>query len=461
MADYQTYFQAVLRPPSEHMTEDFFALSGRYSNFQKETYFIRYVSKHEYGNITDKLRLWQEDAGARCSGHVFVPALPKQPDQAELEQYIALYHQGNYKLPFSFENRILEEAFETNFREILQLFQKSKGRVEESIIRNFVIKMLYWIDRYFPLLFTQTKKIAAFPKFVCSGTVKLPEYLFLYLLYRMGCDVLYLGKERDVCVEDADLLRLSVYIEAPEKKTEPIAAAPAVVPGSGENRPVRAHSPRPQRAPAERPVSGKPADCTPPASGEKQPMEYEELAKMASSVVMLQVFDAQNQCFKTGSGVIINESGYILTNFHVVSGGRYYGVLLEEEPDVFYTDELIKYHPDLDLAILRMNKRRRPIPVWRGETPLVRGQKVVAIGSPLGLFNTVSDGIISGFRTVGAQTMIQFTAPTSHGSSGGALLDLYGNLIGIITAGFDDGQNLNLAVDYQTILEFSRGLLTL
>ena len=57
--------------------------------------------------------------------------------------------------------------------------------------------------------------------------------------------------------------------------------------------------------------------------------------------------------------------------------------------------------------------------------------------------------------------MIQFTAPTSHGSSGGALLDLYGNLIGIITAGFDDGQNLNLAVDYQTILEFSRGLLTL
>ena len=355
----------------------------------------------------------------------------------------------------------LEEAFETNFREILQLFQKSKGRVEESIIRNFVIKMLYWIDRYFPLLFTETKKIAAFPKFVCSGTVKLPEYLFLYLLYRMGCDVLYLGKERDVCVEDADLLRLSVYIEAPEKKTEPIAAAPAVVPGSGENRPVRAQPPRPQRAPAERPVSGKPADCTPPASGEKQPMEYEELAKMASSVVMLQVFDAQNQCFKTGSGVIINESGYILTNFHVVSGGRYYGVLLEEESDVFYTDELIKYHPDLDWRFADEQTPQAHSGLAGGRLRWSEVEKVVAIGSPLGLFNTVSDGIISGFRTVGAQTMIQFTAPTSHGSSGGALLDLYGNLIGIITAGFDDGQNLNLAVDYQTILEFSRGLLKL
>lgn len=459
MADYQKYFQAVLRPPSEHMAEDFFVLSGRYSNFQKETYFIRYISKHEYGNIVDKLRLWQEDERAKRNGHVFVPALPKQPDRAELEQYIALYQQGNYKLPFSFENQILEDAFESNFREIVQLFQKSKGRVEESILRNFVIKMLYWIDQYFPRLFIETKKIACFPKFVCCGTVKLPEYLFLCLLYRMGCDVLYLGKEQDVCVEDPDLLRLSVSIEAPDKKPEPIIPAPA--PDRGANHPVRTQSPRPQRVPAEQPVFRSPAVSSTPAGEEKQPMAYEELAKMASSVVMLQVYDEQDQCFKTGSGVIINESGYILTNFHVVSGGRYYGVLLEEESDVFYTDELIKYHPDLDLAILRMNKRRKPIRVWQGKTPLVRGQKVVAIGSPLGLFNTVSDGIISGFRTVGARTMIQFTAPTSHGSSGGALLDLYGNLIGIITAGFDDGQNLNLAVDYQAILEFSGGLLAL
>ena len=134
-------------------------------------------------------------------------------------------------------------------------------------------------------------------------------------------------------------------------------------------------------------------------------------------------------------------------------------MLLEEETEVFYTNELIKYNQDLDLAILRMEKRRAPIPIYRGPEPLVRGQKVVAIGSPLGLFNTVSDGIISGFRTVGRRSMLQFTAPTSHGSSGGALLDVYGNLIGVITAGFDDGQNLNLAVDYQSILEFARGLL--
>ena len=132
---------------------------------------------------------------------------------------------------------------------------------------------------------------------------------------------------------------------------------------------------------------------------------------------------------------------------------------MEEETDVFYTDELIKYHQDYDLAVLRMQKRRAPIPISGSGRGLVRGQKVVAIGSPLGLFNSVSDGIISGFRQLERVSMIQFTAPVSHGSSGGALLDLYGELIGLITAGYDDGQNLNLAVDYQTISQFVRGLL--
>lgn len=77
----------------------------------------------------------------------------------------------------------------------------------------------------------------------------------------------------------------------------------------------------------------------------------------------------QDQRFKSGSGVIINDKGYVLTNFHVVRGGRYYGVLLEEESNVFYTDRLVKYHPNYDLTVLQMKKRRRPIPspsIWKG-----------------------------------------------------------------------------------------------
>lgn len=77
---------------------------------------------------------------------------------------------------------------------------------------------------------------------------------------------------------------------------------------------------------------------------------------------------------------------------------------------------------------------------------------------PLGLFNSVSDGIIAGFRRLGDTDMIQFTAPTS-GSSGGALLDRFGRLIGIVTVGFEGGQNLNLAVSYTAIGPFVRGFL--
>lgn len=451
MADYRQYFQVVLRPASDHAVEDFFSLSGRYSNFRKETCFIRYLSKARYGAALERLRMWQEDERAKDSGYVFAPELSRKMDQAELERYVTLYHSGKYQLPFHFENGILEEAFEENFRQILQAFCRSRGRSEESIVRNFAVRMFCWIDRYFPKLFAKTKKIGTFPKFACSGTVKLPEYLFLCLLYHMGCDVLYLGQSRDVQVDDPELLGMSVCVEAPDEVPAPAAQVSAAA-GRPAKQPLRQAPENPK--PAERDT---PAPAAPPEEGGE--LSYVELARLASSVVMLQVFDEQGQCFKTGSGVIIRESGYILTNFHVAAGGRCYGILLEEEPEVFYTNELIKYNQELDLAVLRMDKHRAPIPVRRDGEPLVRGQKVVAIGSPLGLFNTVSDGIISGFRTVGERPMIQFTAPTSHGSSGGALLDLYGNLIGIITAGFDDGQNLNLAVGYQAIREFTRGLL--
>ena len=97
--------------------------------------------------------------------------------------------------------------------------------------------------------------------------------------------------------------------------------------------------------------------------------------------------------------------------------------------------------------------------MYTGDKKLVRGQRVVAIGSPLGLFNSVSDGIISGFRNVNGVDMIQFTAPTSHGSSGGAVLNMYGEVIGMSTAGIDSGQNLNLAVKYEDINPFIRGFI--
>jgi len=440
--------------------------------------------------------------------------------------------------PFSYQNRIWEEALRRNYEKVLNLYEEVSGHREPAFVRNFGVKLLYWIEFYFPQLFLETMKMRSFPKFVCGGTVKLQEYLFLYLLVLMGCDVLYLNPEQDVLVDSEILLRLSSlcelgpkrrivipavfdsgmrekllgtgnaskgkivisrdYVRRPEKRREtaentivcgtprqPEAAANVTgTPGasgggagtsgsSGGSTGVRMSiPPRPGRS--AQPGGGQTGSSRPSvppiisnggSSGNQsgygladgQPLDYVELAKRASSVVMIGVYNKNKECYKTGSGAIISDRGFILTNFHVACDAAYYGIRLEEEEHIFFTDELVKYNQYHDLAILRVDRPRAPIPIYRGKQELVRGQKVVAIGSPLGLFNTVSDGIISGFRKMEDVSMIQFTAPTSHGSSGGALLDLYGNLIGVITAGYDDGQNLNLAVDYKTVWTFAQG----
>ena len=186
-------------------------------------------------------------------------------------------------------------------------------------------------------------------------------------------------------------------------------------------------------------------------------LEFEELALRASSVVMIAVHDRKGDIIGNGSGIMIGREGYILTNNHVARGGSFYSVRIENDETMYKTDEIIKYNSLLDLAVIRIDRKLQPLPVYRGSRPLVRGQKVVAIGSPLGLFNSVSDGIISGFRRLNDVDMIQFTAPISHGSSGGAVLNMYGEVIGVSTAGFDEGQNINLAVGYEFINTFVRG----
>ena len=191
---------------------------------------------------------------------------------------------------------------------------------------------------------------------------------------------------------------------------------------------------------------------------------YEELAQYACSVVQIFSIRRQSnssdrfQILGSGSGIMISSNGYILTNYHVTKASHDFAVRVENDEKVYFTNRLIKYHSDFDLAIIRIDRKLTPIRIYQSPQPLVRGQRVVAIGSPQGLFNTVSDGIISGFRTIDMVDMIQFTAPISNGSSGGALINMYGELIGISTSGIDDGQNINFAVDYKSILNFTRGV---
>ncbi|MDE6620553.1 MAG: serine protease [Lachnospiraceae bacterium] len=186
-------------------------------------------------------------------------------------------------------------------------------------------------------------------------------------------------------------------------------------------------------------------------------MSYEQLAQLASSVVMIMIHDNSGQPFASGSGIMIGRKGYILTNNHVLSEGKFFTVRIENDDKCYKTEQVIKYNQLLDLAVIRIDRELAPLPIYKGPQKLVRGQKVVAIGSPRGLFNSVSDGIISGFRKLDDVDMIQFTAPISQGSSGGAVLNMYGEVIGISTLEMIDAQNLNMAVGYEFINLFTQG----
>ena len=305
MNPFFNQFQVVRLETAQHPVEEFFQRPGRYSNFQKETFFLRWTAGQDFNAWVSLCRSWQNDR----SGYVYAEQLNRL-DTTAAERYRERYSQGKCNPSFHFQNLLWEETFTGTLQEILDLFRRVRNCTEDSILRNFAVKLLYWIDCYFPKLFVETTKLTRFPKFVCSGTVGTAEYLFLYLLYRLGCDVLYVGKEQDVSVQSAELLALSQRVEQtpvlPRQQTtaETARTEPVMV----QQRPTlsRASLQRPDRAapPVQQPTPQPVRQTAPQTGAQRQPMEFEELARFASSVVMLKVFDQNKECVKSGSGII-------------------------------------------------------------------------------------------------------------------------------------------------------------
>ncbi|MGI6726489.1 MAG: trypsin-like peptidase domain-containing protein [Christensenellales bacterium] len=183
--------------------------------------------------------------------------------------------------------------------------------------------------------------------------------------------------------------------------------------------------------------------------------DYAAINTAAGSVLMLLVYDnAQSDYIATGSGFVAFDSNTLITNYHVVEGGDL--VLAEsDEGEGYFLDEVLAADEELDLAILRFKAPSdlNPLPL-NGQGDWLRGQPVVAIGSPKGLRNTVSKGDISALFVEDNLRYIQFTAPISNGSSGGALFDNTGKVIGITTSSLSEsGQNLNFAIDIREAIQ--------
>lgn len=152
-----------------------------------------------------------------------------------------------------------------------------------------------------------------------------------------------------------------------------------------------------------------------------------------------------------GSGFFI-EDGIIVTNFHVIEGGRRAYVRLTDER-LIEVEGIVCTNPALDLAIIKLTEQIGIEPVsLGGMVDVQKGEMAVAIGSPLGLFNTVSTGIVSNTWEQDGVYLIQISIPITHGNSGGALFDDSGKVIGVTTSGIGEA-NLNFAVSTEHLLE--------
>lgn len=153
-----------------------------------------------------------------------------------------------------------------------------------------------------------------------------------------------------------------------------------------------------------------------------------------------------------GSGFFVSSDGLAVSNWHVFSGSNSYQVQTSDG-DLYGVDKIVAKDAEADYVVFRVKhdagKTFNFLP--RGNRNYRVGDKVYAIGSPKGYTNTLSSGDISQIRN-GDKYSIQINVPTDHGSSGGALINTYGEVIGITSAGVDNSNaNLNFAIDIRKL----------
>lgn len=152
-----------------------------------------------------------------------------------------------------------------------------------------------------------------------------------------------------------------------------------------------------------------------------------------------------------GSGVIVREDGLIVTNAHVVNMASKIYVILSDGTMV--QAALVAINPSNDLALIKIDLSRAIKPIKLAKDVMI-GETVVSIGNPLGLENSVSAGVVSGLnRTLSAPNaqiaftgLIQTDASINQGSSGGAILNLDGELVGINLAVVQGAQSIGFAI---------------
>lgn len=180
-----------------------------------------------------------------------------------------------------------------------------------------------------------------------------------------------------------------------------------------------------------------------------------EIAREQSkAVVIIEALDERGSVTGQGSGFIVTPQGAVVTNLHVVQGASSLRVKLPGG-DAYKTSDLVDVDDVKDIAIVKIKGFKLPAVTLGDSDKAETGEAVVAISSPEGLVNSISTGVISGVRRFDTHRVFQISAPISQGSSGGALFNSSGEVIGVITYLLKSGQNLNFAVP----INYARGMI--
>jgi len=157
--------------------------------------------------------------------------------------------------------------------------------------------------------------------------------------------------------------------------------------------------------------------------------------------------DKDGQPIAQGSGFVVSKDGRIVTNYHVVKSGV---AAIVKLPDgaFFAVDGMLAFDKNRDIAVIKAHGENFHTVALGDSSRVQVGDEVVAIGNPLSLESTVSNGIVSAIRDIKEEggKFLQITAPISPGSSGGPLFSMMGEVVGITSSGIKGGENLNFSI---------------
>lgn len=189
---------------------------------------------------------------------------------------------------------------------------------------------------------------------------------------------------------------------------------------------------------------------------EDTPLTAEQLfAKCSPAVFLMETFDEEGESLGFGSGIFLSGDGEAVSSWHVLDGADS-ATITTVNGETYPVCGIYDYDVENDLIRLQIDGSGFTPMTVNYSGALYTGAQIYTIGNPLGLEHTLSTGIISAVqRTINGAAYIQFTAPISSGSSGGALINDRGELIGITSASIVNGQSLNLATPITKTLSLS------